>query len=163
MRPPAGPVTSVDALRREDHGVGMGTHHRHDASGPLECLLIEALHHLSELRGTMRTNRRKLRSGLSAAFAAALAVAGLTGLAATFAGRAAATPSSGYTWNNVQIAGGGFVPDIVFDEGAQNLVYARTDIGGAYRWNQASSTWTPLLDSVGWADWNRQGVVSIAA
>src|SRR5690348_10136534 len=122
MRPPAGPVTSVDAVRRENHDVSTATYSRHHASGPLVCLIVEALHHLSELRGTMRSNRRNLRSGLSAALAAALAVAGLTGLAATFAGRAAATPSSGYTWNNVQIVGGGFVPDIVFDEGAQNLV-----------------------------------------
>ena len=61
------------------------------------------------------------------------------------------------------IVGGGFVPDIVFNPGAQNVAYARTDIGGMYRWNQGSSSWTPLMDWVGWNNWNEQGVVSVAA
>ena len=39
-----------------------------------------------------------------------------------------------YSWSNVEIVGGGFVPGIVFNEGERGLVYARTDIGGAYRW-----------------------------
>ncbi|MEU7722593.1 cellulose binding domain-containing protein [Streptomyces tibetensis] len=67
-----------------------------------------------------------------------------------------------YTWKNARIDGGGFVPGIVFNRSEKNLVYARTDIGGAYRWQQSSKTWTPLLDSVGWDDWGHTGVVSIA-
>src|SRR6185503_15801045 len=63
----------------------------------------------------------------------------------------------------VKIVGGGFVPDVIFNDGAQNVVYARTDIGGMYRWNQSSSSWTPLMDWVGWNNWNEQGVVSVAA
>ncbi|MFD0634499.1 cellulose binding domain-containing protein [Catenulispora yoronensis] len=55
------------------------------------------------------------------------------------------------------------MPDIVFNEGAQNVIYARTDIGGMYRWNQGSGSWTPLTDWVGWTNWNQQGIVSIAA
>ncbi len=58
-----------------------------------------------------------------------------------------------YTWKNARIDGGGFVPGIVFNRKERNLAYARTDIGGAYRWQQSSKTWTPLLDSVGWDDW----------
>jgi xyloglucan-specific exo-beta-1,4-glucanase len=38
-----------------------------------------------------------------------------------------------YTWRSVQIVGGGFVPGIVFNATEPDLVYARTDIGGAYR------------------------------
>ncbi|MEU5244798.1 cellulose binding domain-containing protein [Streptomyces asoensis] len=68
-----------------------------------------------------------------------------------------------YTWKNARIDGGGFVPGIVFNRKEKNLAYARTDIGGAYRWQQASRTWTPLLDSVGWADWGHTGVVSLAS
>ncbi|MEU0196131.1 cellulose binding domain-containing protein [Streptomyces afghaniensis] len=68
-----------------------------------------------------------------------------------------------YTWKNARIDGGGFVPGIVFNRSEKNLAYARTDIGGAYRWQQASKTWTPLLDSVGWDDWGHTGVVSIAS
>ncbi|MFJ7290891.1 cellulose binding domain-containing protein [Streptomyces collinus] len=67
-----------------------------------------------------------------------------------------------YTWKNARIDGGGFVPGIVFNRSERNLAYARTDIGGAYRWQESSKTWTPLLDSVGWDDWGHTGVVSIA-
>ncbi|MFI5800619.1 cellulose binding domain-containing protein [Streptomyces sp. NPDC051677] len=68
-----------------------------------------------------------------------------------------------YTWKNARIDGGGFVPGIVFNRKEKNLAYARTDIGGAYRWQESSKTWTPLLDSVGWADWGHTGVVSLAS
>ncbi|MFF0016614.1 cellulose binding domain-containing protein [Streptomyces sp. NPDC005374] len=68
-----------------------------------------------------------------------------------------------YTWKNARIDGGGFVPGIVFNRKEKNLAYARTDIGGAYRWQESSKTWTPLLDSVGWDDWGHTGVVSLAS
>ncbi|MFJ8591292.1 cellulose binding domain-containing protein [Streptomyces sp. NPDC093598] len=68
-----------------------------------------------------------------------------------------------YTWKNARIDGGGFVPGIVFNRSEKNLAYARTDIGGAYRWQESSKTWTPLLDSVGWDDWGHTGVVAIAS
>ncbi|MBB6414909.1 cellulose binding domain-containing protein [Streptomyces sp. AK010] len=68
-----------------------------------------------------------------------------------------------YTWKNARIDGGGFVPGIVFNRSEKNLAYARTDIGGAYRWQESSKAWTPLLDSVGWEDWGHTGVVSIAS
>ncbi|MEU0117676.1 cellulose binding domain-containing protein [Streptomyces bobili] len=68
-----------------------------------------------------------------------------------------------YTWKNARIDGGGFVPGIVFNRKEKDLAYARTDIGGAYRWQQNSRTWTPLLDSVGWANWGHTGVVSLAS
>ncbi|AJE43290.1 cellulose binding domain-containing protein [Streptomyces nodosus] len=68
-----------------------------------------------------------------------------------------------YTWQNARIDGGGFVPGIVFNRSEKNLAYARTDIGGAYRWQQSTKSWTPLLDSVGWDDWGHTGVVSLAS
>ncbi|MFG3338850.1 cellulose binding domain-containing protein [Glycomyces sp. NPDC048151] len=67
-----------------------------------------------------------------------------------------------YTWSNAQVAGGGFVPGIVFNETQADLIYARTDIGGLYRWQQSSETWKPLLDWVGWDEWGYTGVVSVA-
>ncbi|MBT2409462.1 cellulose binding domain-containing protein [Streptomyces sp. ISL-12] len=75
----------------------------------------------------------------------------------------AAVAADTYTWKNARIDGGGFVPGIVFNRSEQDLAYARTDIGGAYRWQEASKTWTPLLDHVGWDDWGHTGVVSIAS
>ena len=67
-----------------------------------------------------------------------------------------------YTWRNVQVAGGGFIPGIVFNQTEPNLIYTRTDIGGAYRFDPATSRWVPLLDSISWDDWNLTGVISIA-
>ncbi|KQV04557.1 MULTISPECIES: cellulose-binding domain-containing protein [unclassified Kitasatospora] len=70
--------------------------------------------------------------------------------------------AAGYSWGNVRIDGGGFVPGIVFNQSEAGLVYARTDIGGAYRQDPASKKWIPLLDSLGWNDWNLTGVASLA-
>ncbi|HEX7026467.1 MAG TPA: hypothetical protein VF268_04450, partial [Gammaproteobacteria bacterium] len=73
-----------------------------------------------------------------------------------------AVPAENYSWNNVRIDGGGFVPAIVFNESEPNLIYARTDIGGLYRWNQSTQSWIPLLDWVGWDKWGWNGVISVA-
>ena len=67
-----------------------------------------------------------------------------------------------YTWRNVQIVGGGFVDGIIFHPKEKGLRYARTDIGGAYRWNDLSNHWEPLLDWVSYPDLNLMGVESIA-
>ncbi|MBO3735865.1 WD40/YVTN/BNR-like repeat-containing protein [Glycomyces niveus] len=67
-----------------------------------------------------------------------------------------------YTWKNAVVNGGGFVPGIVFNETEPNLIYARTDIGGCYRWQEATRTWKPLLDWVGRDKWGWSGVVSMA-
>src|SRR4030095_7168059 len=67
-----------------------------------------------------------------------------------------------YTWRNVQIYGGGFVTGIIFNASEPNLVYARTDIGGAYRLDPATNRWVSLLDSISWDDWNLTGVISLA-
>ncbi len=75
----------------------------------------------------------------------------------------AAAPADSYTWKNAEIVGGGFVPSVVFNRGAKDVVYARTDIGGAYRWEPSTSRWTPLLDWVGWDNWGWTGVLSMAA
>jgi len=67
-----------------------------------------------------------------------------------------------YTWKNVQIVGGGFVDGIIFHPTEKGLRYARTDIGGAYRWNDESKRWEPLMDWVSYPDTNLMGVESIA-
>ncbi len=67
-----------------------------------------------------------------------------------------------YVWRNVEIVGGGYVPGIIFNTSEPGLVYAHTDIGGAYRYNTRSSRWVPLLDWVGWDNWGYTGVDSLA-
>jgi xyloglucan-specific exo-beta-1,4-glucanase len=105
---------------------------------------------------------QRLRRGLVAAASAGL-VAGLAAVAVQLtASPAEAQQADPYTFSNVEIVGGGFVPNIIFNETEPNLIYARTDIGGAYRWNASTSRWVPMLDWVGWSNWGFNGVSSIA-
>lgn len=97
------------------------------------------------------------------ALAAGLLAGSPPALAADKPEKSVAIAADTYTWKNARIDGGGFVPGIVFNRKEKNLAYARTDIGGAYRWVESSKTWTPLLDSVGWDDWGHTGVVSLAS
>ncbi len=77
--------------------------------------------------------------------------------------QAAPATTQAYTWQNVVTGGGGgFVPNIIFNQKQKDLIYARTDIGGAYRWNPTTSTWTQLLDWVTPTNWNMSGVESLA-
>jgi hypothetical protein len=77
----------------------------------------------------------------------------------------AAEPASPapYSWHNAAIVAGGFVDGLVFSDARRGLAYARTDIGGAYRWDAAAQRWVPLLDFTRFSDWNELGVESIAA
>ena len=75
------------------------------------------------------------------------------------AGKPASEP---YTWKSVQMVGGGFVDGIIFHPTAKGVRYARTDMGGAYRWNDQTRRWEPLLDWVSYEDLNLMGVESIA-
>ncbi|KJS56129.1 carbohydrate-binding protein [Streptomyces rubellomurinus subsp. indigoferus] len=70
--------------------------------------------------------------------------------------------AGGYTWHNAQIVGGGFVTGLVFNSSRKDLLYARTDIGGAYRWDAAAGRWTSLTDWIGGGDWNLLGIESLA-
>jgi photosystem II stability/assembly factor-like uncharacterized protein len=67
-----------------------------------------------------------------------------------------------YSWKNVQIVGGGFVDGIIFHPTASGVRYARTDIGGAYRWGEDAHRWLPILDWMPYKDLNLMGVESIA-
>jgi photosystem II stability/assembly factor-like uncharacterized protein len=70
--------------------------------------------------------------------------------------------SEPYVWKSVQMVGGGFVDGIVFHPTEPGLRYARTDIGGAYRWDDQRHIWIPILDWVPFKDTNLMGVESIA-
>lgn len=66
-----------------------------------------------------------------------------------------------YTWRNVAVIAGGFVDGLIFSPVREGLVFARTDIGGAYRWDKAGMRWTPLNDWAGGHDGNLLGCESI--
>jgi hypothetical protein len=67
-----------------------------------------------------------------------------------------------YSWKSVQIVGGGFVDGVIFHPTAAGVRYARTDMGGAYRWDAAAHRWQPMLDWMPYKDLNLMGVESIA-
>jgi xyloglucan-specific exo-beta-1,4-glucanase len=70
--------------------------------------------------------------------------------------------AAGYRWRAVKMGGGGFVSGLVPSRTVAGLWYARTDVGGAYRWSAASQVWTPLLDWVSEEETGFLGVESIA-
>ncbi|MFF1508242.1 RICIN domain-containing protein [Streptomyces sp. NPDC058326] len=79
--------------------------------------------------------------------------------------KAAAAPTAAagpYTWRNAQVVGGGYVTGLVFNPREKGLLYARTDMGGAYRWDTGAEQWIPLTDWVGEKDWNLLGIDAVA-
>lgn len=69
---------------------------------------------------------------------------------------------TGWDWGNVEIGGGGFVPAVIYNPTEEGLVYARTDIGGAYKLNKETNRWECITDFIGGEDWNLMGIESIA-
>ncbi|MEU4730030.1 RICIN domain-containing protein [Streptomyces sp. NPDC023588] len=72
------------------------------------------------------------------------------------------TAAGPYVWKNAQVVGGGYVTGLVFNPREKGLLYARTDMGGAYRWDPAAEQWIPLTDWLGEKDWNLLGIDSLA-
>jgi photosystem II stability/assembly factor-like uncharacterized protein len=107
----------------------------------------------------MHASRRTVLAGTAAA-------AALTALPSpqqdAHAAQAGAKPAPAYRWRNVAVGGTGFVTGVLFHPAVRGLAYARTDIGGAYRWDDGPARWTPLTDHLGWDDWNLLGVEALA-
>jgi photosystem II stability/assembly factor-like uncharacterized protein len=76
--------------------------------------------------------------------------------------RALSLPTQSYTWKNVPIVGGGFVTGIITHPTAKGVMYARTDIGGAYRWDNKAQQWVALTDWVAGDNWTFTGIESMA-
>jgi len=74
--------------------------------------------------------------------------------------------SSSYQWKPIKIGGTGFVTGAVSSTTDPDLRFARTDVGGFYRWNESADEWTQLLTADRFSDitsWqNEVGVESIA-
>ncbi|MBX3737570.1 MAG: hypothetical protein KF715_12810 [Candidatus Didemnitutus sp.] len=67
-----------------------------------------------------------------------------------------------YAWRNVAIRGGGYVTGLAFHPTAPDVLFARTDVGGAYRWDAARRAWQPLNDGIDRANGDLYGVLSLA-
>ena len=50
-----------------------------------------------------------------------------------------------YDWNQVRLGAGGWVTGMVMHPLDDNLVYVRTDVGGVYKYNQASGEWDQII------------------
>lgn len=53
-----------------------------------------------------------------------------------------------YAWATAPVGGGGFVDGFVYHPTVPGLLYARTDIGGAYRRDGADERWIPITDGM---------------
>ncbi len=52
-----------------------------------------------------------------------------------------------YTWRTMPVGAGGFVTGIVASSESTPTLYARTDVGGAYRWVPETKQWQQLLSA----------------
>ena len=77
-------------------------------------------------------------------------------------GGGADVATTGTRWQSVKYGGGGYVPGLIFHPTSPNVLYARTDIGGVYRWDATASTWVALTDSLGIRDSFYMGSESMA-
>lgn len=70
-------------------------------------------------------------------------------------------PGTEWTYGQVAVGGGGFVTG-VFATCEENVYYARTDVGGAYRWDESASAWKSLNYWVSEADVGYLGIHGLA-
>ncbi len=73
-----------------------------------------------------------------------------------------AGPSEAYVWKSVVINGGGFVTGLAFSPVEAGILYARTDVGGAYRYDPKNESWIPLTDFLSHEQANYLGIESFA-
>lgn len=67
-----------------------------------------------------------------------------------------------YEWGAVTMGGGGFVNAIIAHPAKKDLFYARTDVGGVYRWDEPGKAWVPLTDWLSQDELSFMGVESLA-
>jgi hypothetical protein len=68
-----------------------------------------------------------------------------SGSTRTSGSASAQPPLAGGGWKPVRIGGGGFVTGLVIHPRVPDRVYARTDVGGAYRYHEAEGRWVQLV------------------
>lgn len=71
------------------------------------------------------------------------------------------TVDNGWTYGQVAVGGGGFVTG-VFSTCEEGVYYARTDVGGAYRWDDSAKKWKSLNYWVSEEDVGLMGISAVA-
>ena len=71
---------------------------------------------------------------------------------------APAAQAENYKWNSVAMGGGGFVSGVIPSKSERGVIYMRTDVGGAYRWDAQGERWIPLQD---WLPEERSGLMGV--
>ncbi len=65
-----------------------------------------------------------------------------------------------YDWKTVSVNGGGYIPGMIFNPSEKGLLYVRTDVGGAYIWDDSKTGWKAITDGID--NFNDWGNVSLA-
>lgn len=89
---------------------------------------------------------------------AALLAWGVVGLSAS---AGVLTPQP-HNWRSVPWGGAGFVDGFIYHPKAKDVLYARTDMGGFYRFDFTAKRWIALTDHIPHADADLMGVLSVA-
>jgi len=104
--------------------------------------------------------RERSALGMALLLTAGLALQGPVHAAQQARAQAAVARRAAYVWDSVAIGGGGFVTAVIPSRAAPGVAYARTDVGGAYRWDPQQGRWFPLLD---WVAQDQTGFLGIDA
>lgn len=67
-----------------------------------------------------------------------------------------------YQWDTVKINGGGYISGLVCNEKEKGLMYARTDNGGAFRYDSENGKWISITDFLTAEETSLMSVESIA-
>lgn len=95
-------------------------------------------------------------------FGAGLAVAAAVFCSLATPADTAHAADAPYSWRTVPWGGGGYVDGFVYHPKVKDVLYARTDVGGAFRYDFAAKRWISLLNDVSRADGHLIGVLSMA-
>ena len=102
---------------------------------------------------------KAFKKTLAGLFAVCMTAAAMPSVSAyqSIGTQAASDVASQMEWGTLRIGGGGFVSGIVT---GKDVMYARTDVGGAYKYNYETESWEQLLGFINDSD---RGLLSVDA
>ncbi|MGL4611938.1 MAG: VPS10 domain-containing protein [Trueperaceae bacterium] len=65
-------------------------------------------------------------------------------------------------WSNVAIGGSGYITGLYIHPKVKDLMYAKIDIGGVFRWDAPTESWISLMDFLPVEQWNDYGTEGVA-